>query len=186
MTEFYKHLSEICIVTAEDFRKTVRSKEEVRRYREMRAEFQFAAEIYHRLRESGYGIKDIFMNYTYPEEIPSQSRRLRPDLIFESNGKDEVVEFRIFWDGHLFETSELKKHTRNIVDEYYEKMKLYRKLPGNKIKSLTLAFAYLGPIKLSDKAKFDLNSYSKSIQSEIEEKFSEDLSEKHKIEVISC
>lgn len=164
MNRFLSDLKEFIPESAEKLRNGVVSKEEERLHREQRQEAQFVAEVYHLLREKGYNQDSLFMEYYYPQiYVKKRNRRLKPDLIYESDGCDYVAEFKVFWDGDLYgNSSRINGTAQEIVKNYYNKMLLYSLL-NLPIKCTYLVFAYLGPIKRNKGIKFDVSDFSKSI-----------------------
>lgn len=192
MSKFTVDLKEICDNAARDFGAFVVGKNEARRHREMRQEAQFVSEVYHRLLLRNYESRTLFMEYLYPQiEIEGEQHKLKPDLIFESEQGDEVVEFRAFWDGDLEESgSSIKSTPQRIVQEYWEKLQLYTKLP-NRISSLTLVVAYLGPgvtVGGNKKSQWDFNfgEFRHSIELHCRSDKGERSTRKIPIEVIAC
>ncbi len=149
---------------AEELRKNVKSDDEERRHREQRQEAQLVAEVYRILRGNGYNSEELFMEYLYkPITVNGMTRKLKPDLIYENEGADEVVEFRVFWEGDLFKnSSSINGTAQRIVQEYYQKVMLYQLLP-RRIASVSLVFAYLGPEKLTDGYNFSPAQFSASV-----------------------
>ncbi len=164
MTRFTEDLEEASTLAAKILRSDVTSDDEVRAYRQMRQEAHFVAETYHLLRNKNRG-EDFFLEYIYPEKVRvwDKERRLKPDLIYETIDGDEVVEFRVLWDGDIeANTSKIKSSSKGIISKYVTKLVAYRKLP-NKIASLTLVIAYLGPENLDNGKHFAMKSFKDSI-----------------------
>lgn len=113
--------------SVENLRNNVVSKDEERLHREQWQEAQFVAEVYHLLRAIGYDSGNLFMEYYFPQiKVKNRNRRLKPDLIYERDGYDHVVEFKVFWDSDLYKNSSMINGTaKNIVAKYYDKMLLY-------------------------------------------------------------
>lgn len=160
MSKFTEDLKMVCFSAAEDFRSYVVSEDDERRHREMRQEAQFVAEIYHRLQTLDYISNELFMEYLYSAiQINGKKRKLKPDLILENEFGDEVLEFGVFWDGDLYKNgSSLIGTAQNKVQNYYTKLLAYRELP-NKISTLTVMFAYLGPDVLENGSTFAIDDF---------------------------
>lgn len=150
--------------SAEELRNNVVSGEEERLHREQRQEAQFVAEVYHLLREKGYSSDSLFMEYYYPQiNVKKRNRRLKPDLIYERDGSDHVAEFKVFWEGDLYEnSSKINGTAQDVVKNYYNKMLLYSLLK-QPITCTYLVFAYIGPMKRGKNIKFDVSDFSKSV-----------------------
>ena len=137
-----------------------------RRYREQRQEAQFVSEVYHSLRNNGYEAESLFMEYSYPAfELEGKKKRLKPDLIFESNGYDHVVEFKVFWEGDReANSSKISKRQKDTtIKKYYEKMLLYSRLKDQPIKNLYLVFTYVDPSKIENGKAFNAQEFYKSV-----------------------
>lgn len=171
MTKFTDDLEKACITAAQILRADVTSEDDTRKYREMRQEANFVAEAYHVLRgmNKRYQAEDFFLEYMYPKKVSlwSKKRRLKPDLIYETNDGDEVVEFTAFWDGNIKRgDSKIIPTGKGVISKYLTKLKAYRKLP-NKITSLTLVIAYLGPENVGKGQSFDPKQFKDSILNSI-------------------
>ena len=171
MTVFTEDLKTASVSAARALRADVTSDDYVRRYMEMRQEADFVAETYHLLRSLAgkYNAEDFFLEYIYQEKVKSGSKekRLKPDLIYEGKDGDEVVEFKAMWDGDIEKGgSKIKAVRRGIITKYFTKLLSYRDLP-NKIASLTLVIAYLGPEMVDNETHFDLNQFKDSILASI-------------------
>jgi len=164
MTGFTEDLEKAADAAAKILRNDVTSDDDVRVYREMRQEADFVAETYHILRNK-YRAEDFFLEYVYREKVKvwDKERHLKPDLIYETKEGDEVVEFRVLWDGDIeADTSKIKSSRKGLISRYVTKLMAYRKLP-NKIASLTLVIAYLGPEKLDKRQRFAIDTFKESI-----------------------
>ena len=168
MEPFFDDLKDATRKAVRELRKNVVNFEKERFHREQRQEAQLVAEVYHNLRLNRYSAKDLFMEYLYPPtEINGQKKKLKPDLIFEQNGIDQVVEFRVFWDRDLYvKNSVLTKTSMNIVNTYYEKMLAYAKLQ-NKVSNGYLVFAFIGPEVFETGKKFNSSEFVKSVNEQI-------------------
>ena len=167
MTKFTEDLEKASMSAAKILRSDVTSDNGDRAYREMRQEADFVAETYHLLRSMNnkYQAEDFFLEYIYPKKVKmwNNERRLKPDLIYEGKDGDEVVEFKALWDGDIEgDSSKIKSARKGIISKYMTKLLAYRKLP-NKIVSLTLVFAYLGPENMDNGQHFALNQFKDSI-----------------------
>ena len=152
--------------SAKTLRKNVVSEDLDLKYREQRQEAQFVSEVYHNLRNNEYKSKTLFMEYSYqPIELDGKRKRLKPDLIFESEGYDHVVEFKVFWEGDIEKnSSKIKDRQKDTtLTRYYEKMLMYSLIQDKKIKSLYLVFAYVGPSKTEDGIYFNTKVFDTSI-----------------------
>ena len=152
--------------SAKTLRKNVVSEDLARRYREQRQEAQFVSEVYYNFRNNGYKSKSLFMEYSYPYvEMEGEEKRLKPDLIFESNGYDHVVEFKVFWEGDReANSSKISKRQKDTtIKKYYEKMLLYSRLKDQPIKNLYLVFTYVGPSKIENGKAFNAQEFYKSV-----------------------
>ena len=190
MTKFTEDLEKASMSAAKILRSDVTSDDGDRAYREMRQEADFVAETYHLLRSMNnkYQAEDFFLEYIYPKKVKmwNNERRLKPDLIYEGKDGDEVVEFKALWDGDIEgDSSKIKSARKGIISKYMTKLLAYRKLP-NKIVSLTLVFAYLGPENVDNGQHFSLNSFKDSIIDFIPDygKFSKE--SKPELRVIVC
>ena len=167
MTKFTEDLEKASMSAAKILRSDVTSDDGDRAYREMRQEADFVAETYHLLRSMNnkYQAEDFFLEYIYPKKVKmwNNERRLKPDLIYEGKDGDEVVEFKALWDGDIEGvSSKIISARKGIISKYMTKLLAYRKLP-NKIVSLTLVFAYLGPENMDNGQHFALNQFKDSI-----------------------
>ena len=164
MDDFLKDLKNATEFASKELRETVVNFEKARFHREQRQEAQLVAEVYHNLRSKGYFAKDLFMEYLYPNApINGKQKKLKPDLIFENNGADHVVEFRVFWDGDLYlKNSILTQTAKNIVEKYYEKMLSYSELRGNVAKGY-LVFAFVGPDLFESGKRFNQSEFVDSL-----------------------
>ena len=190
MTVFTEHLKAASMEAAKVLRSDVKSEDEVSRYREMRQEANFVAEVYHLLRITNerYIAEDFFLEYIYPKKVKvgSKEKRLKPDLIFGGMDGDEVVEFRVFWDGDVEEgSSHIKAIRKGIITKYFAKLLSYRELP-DKIASLTLVIAYLGPEIADDKTPFDLDLFKNSVIASISNYDKFRGKQKPEVQVIVC
>ena len=190
MTVFTEHLKAASMAAAKVLRSDVKSEDGVSRYREMRQEANFVAEVYHLLRSTNerYIAEDFFLEYLYPKKVKvgSKEKRLKPDLIYGGKDGDEVVEFRVFWDGDVEEGSSHIKAIRNgIITKYFAKLLSYRELP-DKIASLTLVVAYLGPEIADDKTPFDLDLFKDSVIASISNYDKLKRERKPEVQVIVC
>ena len=167
MNSFLTDLKKAVDKSAKTLRKNVVSGDADRRYREQRQEAQFVSEVYHNLRNNGYEAKSLFMEYSYPAVEVEGKKRLKPDLIFESNGYDHVVEFKIFWEGDREKNSSKIKERQKIttLTKYYRKMLLYSRLQDQPIKHLYLIFTYVGPSKIENGKTFHAQEFFESISS---------------------
>lgn len=172
MNKFVQDLQYASNAAAKELRKNVESDEEERRHREQRQEAQLVAEVYCILRGDGYSSKELFMEYLYtPITVNGIERKLKPDLIYEKDGADDVVEFRVFWEGDLYKnSSSINGTAQGIVQTYFEKIKLYPGLP-HRIASVSLVLAYVGPEKISDTTTFDFKEFSDTIHESIKKDF---------------
>lgn len=171
MTAFTDNLEKASTSASKALRAEIKSEDSKRRYREMRQEANFVAETYHLLRGpiGNYGLSNLFMEYEYPDKVKSEDKekKLRPDLIYDGKNGDEVVEFRAFWDGDFYKGGwEIRANPQKVIKTYYSKLSHYKSLP-DRIISLTLVVAYLGPEKLDDKKPFDLMQFRNSIMKQI-------------------
>jgi hypothetical protein len=189
MTAFTDDLEKASMSAAKVLRADVNSKDIDRKYREMRQEATFVAEVYHLLRE-GYGkhrAEDFFLEYVYPDKIESgdKKKKLKPDLIYEGKNGDEVVEFKVFWNGDLNGRSYVNKNAQIIIRTYFDKLLSYRNLPNN-IVSLTLVFAYVGPNTLNDNSRYNLDQFVSSVMETIPEYRKMSEKKQPEIRVIVC
>lgn len=171
MTAFTDNLEKASTSASKALRSEIKSEDSERRYREMRQEANFVAETYHLLRGSigNYPISNIFMEYQYPSKIKTVDgeKNLRPDLIYDGMNGDEVVEFMAFWDGNFCKgTMEITAESRNVIEKYYSKLLTYKSLP-DRIVSLTLVVAYLGPEELEGRVHFNLTQFRGSVMKQI-------------------
>lgn len=166
MNRFLSDLKKFIPESAEKLRNNIESDE--RLHREQRQEAQFVAEVYHLLREKGYDSKSLFMEYYYPQiNENNEKKRLKPDLIYESDECDHVAEFKVFWEGDLYEnSSKINGTAQHVVERYYDKMLLYSRLK-KPITCTYLVFAYVGPMKRGKGIKFDASDFSKSISDKL-------------------
>ena len=169
MNGFLNDLNRATDSAASELRKYVKSFEDKKLYREQSTEALFVAETYYNLRKNGYSPETLFMEFMYdPVLIDGKNRKLKPDLIFEQGGKDQVVEVKVFWDGDLEdESSSLTPGALRVVDRYYRKMLLYPKLK-KQVSDLHLVFAYVGPESFKKAKDFNYEEYSASIDHRIE------------------
>ncbi len=168
MSNFVQDLQD-SLTAAEELRKNVKSDDWERRHREQRQEAQLVAEVYRILRGKGYSSGELFMECLYkPISIDGVTKKLKPDLIYENGEADEVVEFRVFWEGDLFKnSSSINGTAQGTVQKYYEKLMLYQRLP--RIASTSLVFAYLGPEKLAENYSFSPKQFRTSVLESIKE-----------------
>lgn len=185
MSNFIQDLQVASNDAVEELRKNVKSYDEGRRHREQRQEAQLVAEVYSILRGNGYNSEELFMEYLYkPITVSGMTRKLKPDLIYENEGADEIVEFRVFWEGDLYKnSSSINGTAQGIVQEYYQKLMLYPLLP-HRIATASLVFAYLGPEKLMDDYNFSPTQFSASVLESIRKEPKSDSMKKVPIEVI--
>jgi hypothetical protein len=169
MDVFLKDLRNATECAAKELRKAVVNFEEARFHREQRQEAQLVAEVYHYLRSNCYFAKDLFMEYLYPRaSINGKQKKLKPDLIFENNGADHVVEFGVFWDADLYlKNSILNQSAKNTVENYYEKILSYSELRGNVAKGY-LVFAFLGPDLFESGKRFNQSEFVDSLLKHID------------------
>lgn len=168
MNKFLNDLTTATGSAASELRKYVKSFDDKKLYREQSTEAQFVAETYHNLRKNGYTPDTLFMEFLYdPVFIDGQNKRLKPDLVFENGGKDQVVEVKVFWDGDLEDkSSSLTPGALRVVNNYYKKMLSYSNLE-RQVSDLYLVFAYVGPESFEKADDFNYEEYAISIDHHI-------------------
>ena len=189
MNSFLTDLKRAVEESAKTLRKNVVSEDVGRRNREQRQEAQFVAEVYHNLRNNGYDSKNLFMEVYYPAvELEGEKKKSRPDLVFESEGYEHIVEFTLFWEGDIEDNPSKinEKQKEKTIKDYYERMLLYSLMKDKKIKSLYLVFAYLGPSEMENGIVFNTKEFDKSISDYILELKSKEKKSKLPIEIITA
>ncbi len=189
MNTFLNDLKRAVDECAKTLRKNVVSENLERRNREQRQEAQFVSEVYHNLRNNGYESKSLFMEISYPTvEIEGGKKISRPDLVFESEGYEHIVEFKVFWEGDIEKNSskirEIQK--KSTLTRYYKRMLLYSLMQDKKIKCLYLIFAYDGPSNRENGIVFNTKEFDKSISDYILELKSREKESKLPIELITA
>ena len=187
MNTFLNDLKRAVDECAKTLRKNVVSENLERRNREQRQEAQFVSEVYHNLRNNGYESKSLFMEVSYPAvELEGGKKKSRPDLVFESEGYEHIVEFTVFWEGDIEDNpSKINEDQKEkTIKDYYERMLLYSLMQDKKIKSIYLVFAYLGPSKMDNGIVFNTKEFDKSISDYILELKSREKESKLPIEII--
>ena len=187
MNSFLTDLKRAVDESAKTLRKNVVSEDADRRYREQRQEAQFVSEVYYNFRNNGYKSKSLFMEYSYPYvEMEGEEKRLKPDLIFERDGNDHVVEFKVFWEDDIKKnSSKIREGQKNTtLIRYYKKMLLYSLLQDQEIKCLYLVFAYLGPSKMQNGIVFNTQEFGNSILDYLRDIKSKEKKSKLPIEII--
>jgi hypothetical protein len=168
LKNFKEELKAACKRSADELRKSVVTKtDENRLYREQRQEAQMVAETYHKLLKSGYKTSEFFLEYVY--KVDGVKRKLKPDLIFEENGFDNIVEFKVFWEGDIDENSQIRRKKdgklfKSTIDKIdLNKIQLYHENSRFlNIRSICLVLAYVGPNFLDNRRSFSLKSFEKS------------------------
>ncbi|OWP57540.1 MAG: hypothetical protein B2I17_00135 [Thermoplasmatales archaeon B_DKE] len=129
----------------------------------MRQEPQMVSETYFLLREKGYKIEELYLEYYYRKVENGNSKRLEADLVFKDDISTHIVEFKVFWNGHVNKNGKLSPSPQTTIREEYSKLRNYSSFDN--VAELSLIAAFLGPNSLYHKEAYD-NSVMESFDNQ--------------------
>lgn len=147
MSGFFDDLKKASGEAAKLMRDSVHMKDGIERYYwGIRLEAQVVAEVYHILREKGYSTNELYLEYWYNKRKNGEYKKMKADLMYGETYSVQLAEFKVMFDGHLYQDGSIKKNGRDIVKKEYGKLKDYSAF--SEVSDLFLVVAYVGPQEL--------------------------------------
>lgn len=131
---------------AETLREAVNVTAEPEKSWGMRQEPQMVSETYFLLRNKGYTVEELYLEYYYWKGKNDNKNRMEADLVFKDGTSTHVVEFKVFWNGDLNQDGTLKPPAQENIKEEYGKLRDYSSF--GEVSELSLVAAFLGPDEL--------------------------------------